>query len=90
VDITKEDINKRLKHLKVSKAPGVDEIVSRLLIGNADYLSQPLEYIYIYIYIYRPYKESLETGVVPSEWKRAKVTRFIRRDQENYHVIIFQ
>jgi hypothetical protein len=25
VDITKEDINKRLKNLKVNKAPGVDE-----------------------------------------------------------------
>jgi hypothetical protein len=49
-------IDKRLKNLKVNKAPGVDEIVPRILIENADYLSQPLEYIY---------RESLETGVVP-------------------------
>jgi hypothetical protein len=33
-------------YLKVNKAPGVDEIVSRILIENADYLSQPLECIY--------------------------------------------
>jgi hypothetical protein len=33
VDISKEDINKRLKILTVNKAPGVDEIASRILIG---------------------------------------------------------
>jgi hypothetical protein len=70
VDITKEDINKRLKNLKVNKAPGVDEIVPRILIENADYLSQPLEYIY---------RESLETGVVPSEWKQANVTPIYKK-----------
>jgi hypothetical protein len=58
VEITKEVINKRLKYLKVDKAPGVDEIVPKLLIENADYLSQPLKYIC---------RESLETGVVPSK-----------------------
>jgi hypothetical protein len=68
VDITKEDINKRLKNLKVNKAPGVDEIVPR--IENADYLSQPLEYIY---------RESLETGVMPSEWKQANVTPIYKK-----------
>jgi hypothetical protein len=70
VDITKEDINKRLKNLKVNKAPGVDEIVPRILTQNADYLSQPLEYIY---------RESLETGVVPSEWKQANVTPIYKK-----------
>jgi hypothetical protein len=70
VDITKEDINKRLKNLKVNKAPGVDEIVPRILIENADYLSQPLEYIY---------RESLETGVVPNEWKQANVTPIYKK-----------
>jgi hypothetical protein len=63
VDITKEDINKRLKKLKVNKAPGVDEIVP-------DYLSQPLEYIY---------RKSLEKGVVPSEWKQANVTPIYKK-----------
>jgi hypothetical protein len=65
VDINKEDINKRLKNLKVNKALGVDEIVLRILIENADSLSQPLEYIY---------RESLETVMDPSEWKWANVT----------------
>jgi hypothetical protein len=70
VDIIKEDINERLKNLKVNKAPGVDEIVPRILIENADYLSQPLEYIY---------RESLEMGVVPSEWKRVNVTPIYKK-----------
>jgi endonuclease/exonuclease/phosphatase family metal-dependent hydrolase len=70
VDITKEDISKRLKNLKVNKAPGVDEIVPRILIENADYLSHPLEYIY---------RESLETGVVPSEWKQVNVTPIYKK-----------
>jgi hypothetical protein len=66
-------------NLKVSKAPGVHEIVPRILIENADYLSQPLENIY---------RESLKTGVVPSEWKRANVTPVYRKGPENYHAFI--
>lgn len=42
----------------------------RILIENADYLSQPRENIY---------KKSLETGVVPSEGKRAKVTPIYKK-----------
>jgi hypothetical protein len=58
VDITKEDINKRLKKLKVNTVTGVDEIVPRMLIENADYLSQSLKDVY---------KKSCETGVLPNE-----------------------
>jgi hypothetical protein len=50
--------------LRVNKAPGLDEIVPRILIENVDYLGQPLEYIY---------EKFLEMGVVPSEWIRANV-----------------
>jgi hypothetical protein len=56
--------------LKVSKAPGVDEIVPRILIENADYLSQLLEHIY---------RESLEMGVMPSEWKWANATHIYKK-----------
>jgi hypothetical protein len=49
VNITAEDINRRIKKLAINKAPVVDGIVPRLLIENAAYLTEPLEYVYIYI-----------------------------------------
>jgi hypothetical protein len=68
----------------VNKAPGVDEIVPRILIENVGYVSQPLEYIY---------RESLETGVVPNEWTRANVTPIYKKEprelSHNYRPLSF-
>ena len=63
--ITSESIRKKLKHLSVKKATGLDGISSRLLKAGADVIDAPLAYIC---------NLSLKTGVFPSDWKCARVT----------------
>jgi len=70
--------------LKINKAPGVDGIVPRILVENADILSEPLYvYIYLYIYIYTMYihiyRKSIECGRVSCDWKKANVTAIFKK-----------
>jgi len=51
--------------LKINEAPGVDGIVHKMLIENAYILYEPLFYVF---------KKSMESGLVPSDWKNANVT----------------
>ena len=44
--VTKEIVLKKLRQFKINKAPGVDEIVPKLLIENASVLSEPIFLIY--------------------------------------------
>ena len=46
INLSEEAIMNRLKKLKVNKASGIDNIVPRLLIENAECLSEPLLYIF--------------------------------------------
>jgi hypothetical protein len=63
--------------------PGLDEIIPRILIENADYLSQPLEHIY---------RESLDTGMVSSERKWVNVTPVYKKGSRelscNYWLVL--
>ena len=65
--LTQEILSNKLSKLKVNKVSGVDVIVSRLLVDNADILSLPLLYVY---------KKSMESGRVPNDWKKANVSYF--------------
>ena len=49
----------------------MDEIVPKLLLENAEVLSEPLFYIF---------RKSLDTGQVPLDWKRANVTAIYKKD----------
>ena len=49
----------------------MDEIVPKLLLENAEVLSEPLFYIF---------RKSLDTGQVPTDWKRANVTAIYKKD----------
>ena len=46
INLSEEAIKNILKKLKVNKASGIDNIVPRLLIENAECLSEPLLYIF--------------------------------------------
>jgi hypothetical protein len=63
------------------KAPGVDGIVTKVLVECADVLCKPLWIIY---------KLSLQTGKVPVDWKSADVTAILKRVARRYLVIIDQ
>ena len=72
VSLTRECVLTKLLKLKINKAPGVDDIVPRILVENAYALSEPLLYIY---------RISLETGKVPAEWKKANVTAIFKKGE---------
>jgi len=70
IEITRDVVLNKLNKLKSNKAPGVDGIVHRKLVGNSDVLSEPLSYIF---------KKSSECGRVPSDWKKANVTAIFKK-----------
>jgi len=52
IEITQDIIPSKLSKLKINKAPdGVDGLVPRMLVGNADILSIPLLYSFQQCYI---------------------------------------
>ena len=63
--VKESEILKELRNLKRRKASGLDNFPPGLLKDAALVLTKPLTFII---------NLSLETGVVPSEWKVAKVT----------------
>ena len=75
INLSEEAIKNRLKKLKVNKASGIDNIVPRLLIENAECLSEPLLYIF---------SESLGRGKVPTQWKCANVTAIFKKGSKDH------
>ena len=75
IELTQDIIASKLSKLKINKAPGVDGIVPRFLVENAEILSIPSLCIY---------RQSLKSGIVPSDWKKANVTaKFKKRDKSS-------
>ena len=81
-EINRKDILVKLGKLKDSKAPGYDGIVPVILRMNAEVLSVPLLSIFL---------ESLETGMVPLDWRRANITALFKNGSremaQNYRPI---
>jgi len=77
IEITRDSISNKLSKLKANKAPGMDGIVPRLLVENADILNLPLLYMY---------KKSMDSGRVPNDWKKANVTAILKRWINHHHV----
>ena len=63
--VSKVFIEKELKSLKRHKATGLDDLPSNLLKDGATIIAKPLSHVI---------NLSLKTGIVPSEWKVAKIT----------------
>ena len=64
-EISKEYIEKFLKHIDVSKATGCDNIGQRLLKIAAPHIAESITYIC---------NQSIKTSHFPEKWKEAKVT----------------
>ena len=64
----------KLTKLKLNKAPGLNGIVPRLLVENADVLCRPLSIIF---------RCSISTACVPLDWKRAKVSVIFKKWAKN-------
>src|SRR6267154_2524046 len=82
VELTQSLIYEKLKILKQNKAPGVDNFDSGFLNEVADVIRYPLTKIF---------RKSLESGLVPSDWKQANVCAIFKKGQkislENYRPV---
>ncbi len=68
--VTKNDISKRIDDMKNGKAPGPDGICTAVLKNLKNALLDPLQILF---------QLSLDTGQVPDDWKRAKVTPIFKK-----------
>eukprot|EP00061_Rhincodon_typus_P004147 g21848.t1 len=70
VAITEEKVLGKLKGLKVDKSPGPNGLHPRVLKGIIEGIVEALVVIF---------QESLETGMVPEEWKMVNVTPLFKK-----------
>ena len=74
VSITKEDMYKALKSLKINKSPGPDEIHPRILSECAEELSYPLTTLFTL---------TMSSGVLPQAWKVAEVRPIFKKGNKS-------
>ncbi len=70
VKITEREVKKRIRRLRKDAAPGPDGISPRLLQQLENSLAQQLEILF---------NKSIETGVVPRDWRTATVTPIFKK-----------
>ena len=63
-NVVEYDVKKYIRSININKSPGIDNLHPKLLKEAADYISQPLTYIF---------NLSLSTGLVPTKLKAARV-----------------
>ena len=64
LDITQYDVHKLLTKIKISKSPGHDNVPCKIYRSLADYIALPLTMIF---------QNSVNSGKVPSDWKRGVI-----------------
>ena len=72
-EFTKEDVEEKLNKLSDDKCPGPDQIHPRVLRECSQELSLPL---------YMIYRKTLDTGILPEDWKTARVTPIFKKGSE--------
>lgn len=70
IDISIKEINKKLATLDTNKSPGPDGIHPKVLTEARDVISLPLQIIFT---------QSLETGIVPDDWRIAHVIPIFKK-----------
>ncbi len=82
IQITEENVSKKLKKLKVGKSPGPDNIHPYVLHELHEILAQPLAMIFRY---------SVQNGKLPKEWKDAYISAIYkkgdRKEPVNYRPV---
>ena len=73
-----EIVKKKLYNLRPNKAPGDDELSPRLLSGVSKELAIPLSHIF---------RESLDNGSVPDDWRRAKVSPLFKKGRRCHSIV---
>ncbi|KAI8495249.1 hypothetical protein Bbelb_272350 [Branchiostoma belcheri] len=70
INVSVEDVSRRLKNLNPNKSPGPDNIHPRILKEIAEVLETPLQIIFT---------KSLKEGKLPREWKIGHITPIFRK-----------
>ena len=65
---------KRLKELKINKSPGPDDLHPRLLFELCTIIAKPLAKLYTL---------SLNSGLIPNDWKIARVTPLFKKGSKS-------
>ena len=80
--ISSDTVKKKINNLKISSAPGPDQITPRFLKLNVDAMSHALAILF---------NKSLQTGLIPADWKSANVTPIFKKgskaDPGNYRPV---
>ncbi len=83
ISISREDVIRQIDRLKVTKAPGPDEIFPRVLKECKGEISGHLLEVF---------RKSLDTGVVPDSWRQAHVIPIHKKGDEssmdNYRLVV--
>ena len=73
----------KLQSLSINKSPGPDDINSRILVELAKSVAPSRSVLF---------QNSYDTGIVPSDWRRANITRIYKKndkkDPKNYFKIL--
>ena len=72
-EIGVEDVRKKLSILNPNKSPGSDNLHPRILREMKNVLDKPLTMLY---------QETLTTGMIPDDWKHAKVTAIFKKGEK--------
>ena len=82
VEFKREEVEKKLKNIKVAGAPGPDKVWSKVLHDMADQLAEPLTIIY---------SRLMQEGMVPGVWRLANVCPVFKKgtkgDPANYRPV---
>ena len=68
-----EEVRKKLSRLNPNKSPGSDNLHPRILKEMKDVMDKPLTMLY---------QRTLSTGMIPHEWKHAKVTAIFKKGEK--------
>ncbi len=72
--ISAEDVHRQLINLNPRLSAGADEIHQRILTSLARYLAAPLA---------KRFNNSLETGIIPVEWKSSIICPTYKKGSKN-------
>ena len=82
IEISQEEVMKKLKEINPNKSAGPDAIPARVLKELSEVLAEPLAILY---------HKSLQTGKLPSDWKTAHITPIHKKgsksDPGNYRPV---
>ena len=70
ITFTEETVRKKLQSIQPDKPPGPDGLHPRVLKECSSSLAKPMYWIF---------RQSLETGQIPSDWKKALVTQILEK-----------